>query len=229
MDGASGDRGRWPNGYRAALCVSIDVDCRYGEANARNPDPYGCPLGDRPDRLRPDRDRSPPRPARRHRRRRHLLLGRPRRRGAAGPRPTRRRRRPRGCRPLLGAPALHRHERGRAAGRRRADARDPVTDRRYATGRPQDAGLALRRAHLSALAAAWRDVGDGRAGRRPPLPDAARPRAPAPGPASALVALRRLPVLRRPPRHATASLRVLAGGPAGAARRGQVGCPRGAA
>jgi peptidoglycan/xylan/chitin deacetylase (PgdA/CDA1 family) len=30
----------WPGGHRAALCVSIDVDGRYGEANSRPPDPY---------------------------------------------------------------------------------------------------------------------------------------------------------------------------------------------
>ena len=30
----------WPAGYRAALCVSIDVDGRYGEANARTPDAF---------------------------------------------------------------------------------------------------------------------------------------------------------------------------------------------
>jgi peptidoglycan/xylan/chitin deacetylase (PgdA/CDA1 family) len=29
---------RWPGGHRAALCVSIDVDGRYGEANYRSPD-----------------------------------------------------------------------------------------------------------------------------------------------------------------------------------------------
>jgi peptidoglycan/xylan/chitin deacetylase (PgdA/CDA1 family) len=39
MDGAGGG-GKWPGGYRAALCVSIDVDGRYGEANARTPDAY---------------------------------------------------------------------------------------------------------------------------------------------------------------------------------------------
>lgn len=32
--------GRWPEGYRAALCVSVDVDGRYGETNARTPDPF---------------------------------------------------------------------------------------------------------------------------------------------------------------------------------------------
>jgi peptidoglycan/xylan/chitin deacetylase (PgdA/CDA1 family) len=35
MDGERDHRGRWPEGYRAALCVSIDVDGRYGEANYR--------------------------------------------------------------------------------------------------------------------------------------------------------------------------------------------------
>src|SRR5687768_6218284 len=30
----------WPGGHRAALCVSVDVDGRYGEANARTPDPF---------------------------------------------------------------------------------------------------------------------------------------------------------------------------------------------
>jgi peptidoglycan/xylan/chitin deacetylase (PgdA/CDA1 family) len=30
----------WPGGYRAALCVSVDVDGRYGETNARTPDPF---------------------------------------------------------------------------------------------------------------------------------------------------------------------------------------------
>jgi peptidoglycan/xylan/chitin deacetylase (PgdA/CDA1 family) len=39
MDEANG-AGRWPDGYRAALCVSIDVDGRYGETNARNPDAF---------------------------------------------------------------------------------------------------------------------------------------------------------------------------------------------
>ncbi|HLL50877.1 MAG TPA: polysaccharide deacetylase family protein [Thermomicrobiales bacterium] len=29
---------RWPEGYRCALCVTIDVDGRYGEANYRPPD-----------------------------------------------------------------------------------------------------------------------------------------------------------------------------------------------
>jgi peptidoglycan/xylan/chitin deacetylase (PgdA/CDA1 family) len=29
------DPGRWPDGHRCALCVSIDVDGRYGEANYR--------------------------------------------------------------------------------------------------------------------------------------------------------------------------------------------------
>ena len=38
MDGGADNRGRWPDGYRAALCVSIDVDGRYGEANYRDPD-----------------------------------------------------------------------------------------------------------------------------------------------------------------------------------------------
>ncbi|MBA3416281.1 MAG: polysaccharide deacetylase family protein, partial [Chloroflexia bacterium] len=28
----------WPGGHRAALCVSIDVDGVYGEANSRDPD-----------------------------------------------------------------------------------------------------------------------------------------------------------------------------------------------
>ncbi len=30
----------WPAEHRAALCVSIDVDGRYGETHARNPDPF---------------------------------------------------------------------------------------------------------------------------------------------------------------------------------------------
>jgi len=32
--------GRWPRGYRSALCVSIDVDGRYGEAQSRTPDAF---------------------------------------------------------------------------------------------------------------------------------------------------------------------------------------------
>lgn len=33
-----GTAGRWPRGYRCALCVTIDVDGRYGEANSRPAD-----------------------------------------------------------------------------------------------------------------------------------------------------------------------------------------------
>jgi peptidoglycan/xylan/chitin deacetylase (PgdA/CDA1 family) len=36
MTEASGDR--WPSGHRSALCISIDVDGVYGEANYRAPD-----------------------------------------------------------------------------------------------------------------------------------------------------------------------------------------------
>lgn len=39
IDGASG-HAIWPAGHRAALCVSIDVDGRYGETYARTPDPF---------------------------------------------------------------------------------------------------------------------------------------------------------------------------------------------
>ncbi len=38
MDGSRPPGDRWPAGYRAALCVSIDVDGRYGEANYRPAD-----------------------------------------------------------------------------------------------------------------------------------------------------------------------------------------------
>lgn len=40
MDGVGGAPDRWPGGYRAALCVSVDVDGKYGETNARNPDAF---------------------------------------------------------------------------------------------------------------------------------------------------------------------------------------------
>jgi len=43
MDGAGSSSragGRWPDGYRAALCVSIDVDGRYGETQSRTPDAF---------------------------------------------------------------------------------------------------------------------------------------------------------------------------------------------
>lgn len=38
MDATTGETTAWPAGHRAALCVSIDVDGRYGEANHRAAD-----------------------------------------------------------------------------------------------------------------------------------------------------------------------------------------------
>ncbi len=40
LGGVGDGAGRWPEGYRAALCVSVDVDGRYGETNARTPDAF---------------------------------------------------------------------------------------------------------------------------------------------------------------------------------------------
>ncbi len=40
MDGSNPRPVAWPAGHRAALCVSIDVDGRYGETNARTPDQF---------------------------------------------------------------------------------------------------------------------------------------------------------------------------------------------
>ncbi len=37
---AEGESGRWPGGYRVALCVSIDVDGRWGETQSRTPDAF---------------------------------------------------------------------------------------------------------------------------------------------------------------------------------------------